>query len=120
MKAAAISMVTIADTAIVPTPTEATTFGRMRDPRIESTSAPAKGTAATSQRSCNMSASHPAEGIGIERFVLMMEFQNEREPHRHLRCSHRQNEKKNYLSVRLPPSRSRHHKRQPGGVQHHL
>src|SRR5689334_25202850 len=96
-----------ADRAMLPTPRPATAFERIRGPKTDRTRAPANGMAGMSQRSCSMSASHPADRIRVEGFVLVIQFQHERQSHRYLRGRHGQDEQKHHLPVRLSPPRSR-------------
>ena len=50
----------------------------------------------------------------------MVEAQNERQPDRHFRRSHRQNEQEHDLAISLAPTRTAGDERQARSIQHHL
>src|SRR5579875_306374 len=113
-------MVTTAEIAMTPGPIIATDFFDMRGPKMMSTNAPAKGRAGMSHNQWNTLTPHLADGVGVYRFVLVIDLQQQRQTYRNFRRSHRKNKNEHHLAVRLRPARARHHEGQAGRVEHDL
>lgn len=109
-----------AEAAIEATPITAAALFPIRVPNSASTVKLANGTAGISQISPNTSTPHLAGSVGVQRFVLVIQLQKQRQTDRHFSCRCGQDKNEHHLAVGLSPAGSGGYKGQACGVQHDL
>src|SRR5579864_4462985 len=105
---------------MAPGPMRATARRGRRGPKMASTRKPAKGRAGTSHSRSSISSFHPADGIDIQRPIVVIEPQHKRQADRDFGGGHREDKDEYHLSVWLRPARAGDDEREARGVQHDL
>src|SRR6185437_12188176 len=106
-KAAVTIAETMALAAMEPTPTNDTARRAIRGPKMASRKKLKNGMAGMMAVSWSTLSPHLAGAVGIEHPMLVIKAEKQRQPDRHLRRSHGQNEQEHHLTISLHPMRAR-------------
>src|SRR5512138_3584590 len=119
-KRAARTIASAAETPTDPAPIAATRRLGIARPRIARTTNPASGRTGMSQRSAAMSALHRSGGVGIERFEMTADLDEQGQADRDLGRGRGQDEEEHDLALGLAPARPGDDEGEPGRVDHDL